>query len=165
MPHWYDRNGLRFAYPENWRLDERDEPGEPLDITLDTPGGGVWSLQAIPSGLSPAEAVQQVLVGVEAEFMDVEKEGATLELPGMLWLGLEIRFFCFDYLVEGRIWGCRAPDRTLVCHYQAEQAEFDKQEMVFQAILASLFAGADPGAAAKGPEPEEPDDDDAFQVL
>lgn len=140
MPHWYDRNGLRFAYPENWRLDERDEVGEPLDIHLETPGGGFWNLQLVPGGLSPGEASLQVLKGIEAEFMEVEHEGASLDLHGTIWHGFEVRFFCFDYLVEGRIWSCRAPGRTFVCHYQGEQAEFDKQDRVFQAVMASLFA-------------------------
>jgi len=165
MPHWYDRNGLRFAYPENWRLDERDEIGEPLDLHLDTPGGGFWNL-TIPGGLSPGEASLQALKGIEAEFMDVEHEGASLDLHGTLWHGFEVRFFCFDYLVEGRIWSCRAPGRTLVCHYQAGQAEFDKQDRVFQAVMASLFAppSGDTADDAK-PQPEPPAGSGSFQIL
>ncbi|MCA9107246.1 MAG: hypothetical protein KDA83_17650 [Planctomycetales bacterium] len=142
MPHWYEHNGLRFAYPENWQIEEIDVVGQPLDITLQTPGGGLWSLQSIPGGMSPGEAAAQALKGVEAEFQEVENESAQLELVEQLWLGFEIRFFCFDYLIEGRVWACRIPGRTLVCVYQAEQAEFEKQEPVFQAVMASLFTSA-----------------------
>ena len=139
MPHWYTHNGLRFAYPENWRLEEDDQLDTPLDISLHTPGGGLWSLHSVPGGLSPAEAAQQILKGVEAEFADVETEPAQLQLLDQLWLGLEMRFFCFDYLIEGRIWACRVPGRTLACSYQAEDSEFTKQEPIFQAVMASLF--------------------------
>jgi len=140
MPHWYDRNGVRFAYPETWQLDERDEVDEPLDVTLDTPGGGFWTLQVVPGGLSPGQCALEALKGIEAEFQDVEHEGVTLDLMGVTWFGYEVRFFCFDYLVEGRVYACRMPGRTLLCHYQAEQQEFDKQEPVFQAMMASLFS-------------------------
>ncbi|MEZ6108857.1 MAG: hypothetical protein R3B96_22940 [Pirellulaceae bacterium] len=63
MPHWYEHNGLRFAYPENWQIEEIDVVGQPLDITLQTPGGGLWSLQSIPGGMSPGEAAAQALKG------------------------------------------------------------------------------------------------------
>lgn len=146
MPQWYEHNGLRFAYPENWRLEEEDNLDTPLDISLHTPGGGLWSLHSVPGGMSPGEAAQQVLKGIEAEFMEVEHESAQLQLLDHLWLGFEIRFFCFDYLVEGRIWAVRVPGRTLVCSYQCHDSDFEKLEQVFQAVMASLFR--DPASEA-----------------
>lgn len=139
MPALYEQHGIQFAYPENWQLLEPEgEPGL-VDVTLQTPRGGFWSVQVMPADVSPQDCLQQILDGLQEEYDDLEKETGECEFSGVQCQGYEVRFFCLDMLVEVRVWACQHSGRTVICHYQAEQTEFMEIEPVFRAIATSLF--------------------------
>lgn len=141
MPAQFNEYGVQFSYPENWTLEQTPGgDGElPADVTLQTPGGGFWSMQLLPSAVSPEECVDQVISELRGEYDDLELEVPTAGGDETLPHGREVRFFCLDLLVEARIWACRVPGHTLVGHYQAVQSEFEAIGPVFRAINASLF--------------------------
>ena len=139
MPAIYEQHGLRFAYPENWQLQEPDEDADLIDVTLQTPAGGFWSVQLMPAGCSPAECIQEVVNEIEGEYEGVEKEPQEFDFGSESADGFELRFFCLDMLVEARVWAMRLEQGTLICHYQAEQTEYAAIAPVFQAIATSLF--------------------------
>ncbi|MEC7354935.1 MAG: hypothetical protein VYC80_02745 [Planctomycetota bacterium] len=141
MPAIYENHGLHFAYPENWQLMEPEQDPGLVDVTLQTPNGGFWSVQLMPSEVLPEECIEQIFEGLEAEYEDLERESASCEFAGVACSGDEVRFFCLDMLVEVRVWACQHAGRTFVCHYQAEQSEFLEIEPVFRAIATSLFQG------------------------
>ena len=58
MPAIYENHGLHFAYPENWQLMEPEQDPGLVDVTLQTPNGGFWSVQLMPSEVLPEECIE-----------------------------------------------------------------------------------------------------------
>ena len=48
-------------------------------------------------------------------------------------------FYCLDFLIRTRLQVVRTTDYQLLFWFQAEDREFDKQELVFKALATSLL--------------------------
>ena len=142
MPAQFDSFGVRFLYPDNWKVAQRDESDGDQGTTLDLPEGGFLSIDRAEfqelSGL-----VNGIAEAVASEYEEVEKEEIELDGLPALAAATELRFYYLDLLIVCRVVAFQLPDdhenECLVVQMQAESREFDKNEPVFAAILKQLF--------------------------
>ena len=67
----YQRGNLSFLYPENWLLSESDSSDDAsLQVTLESPGGGLWILSATSASTDTAAAMAEALKAVHEQFED-----------------------------------------------------------------------------------------------
>lgn len=136
----YDRSGLKFLYPENWKITDQVDDSLPRAITLEAPGGSaIWAIHAYPGDDDFDHVLKSTLGPLRETYFDLEVTPIENELSDSDEPAVESLFFCLDFLVRAKIQIVKTPDNVLVFWYQGEDREFDNLEMVFQAISTSLL--------------------------
>ncbi|MEM9587823.1 MAG: hypothetical protein AAGA03_11130 [Planctomycetota bacterium] len=139
MPATFDDFGLRFLYPDNWTLAEREED-EGRGATLNLPGGGFLSIEANESQYSDQQLVEAIAATFAEDYEDVEREPVTLPEANEDEVSFEFRFYYLDLLVQSRVILIDLADERWMIQIQAESREFDENELVFAAVLKQLRA-------------------------
>jgi len=135
----YDNFGIRFPYPENWQLNDGHDPNWPESVSLQSPSGAFWSVTIHPASSDVEELTSVVIDALREEYEDLEVESVSESVAGTPVTGYDLRFYCLDLLVEGRLRSFHKGSRTLLVLCQAEDREFDKVEPVFRAITHALL--------------------------
>jgi hypothetical protein len=137
----YENFGLSFMYPENWQLS--DESGDvdagPKTVTVNSPGGGFWTLQVYEPAVDPQEMADQFRTTMEGEYEGLESLPISEHIGALAVTGYDMDFYCLDFVVTAQVRSLRVGARTYVVACQAETREFDKISPVFQAMTYSLL--------------------------
>lgn len=139
MPAIYETSGLRFLYPENWKVVEEEPYNWPRTVTIQSEQTSFWSLYIYPPQEDAAPLIESVIQSIREVYNELEVLPAQEIVAGLETTGVDICFFYLDLLVEAKIRCLQTPTYTLVWHYQAENKEFTEMELVFQAISTSLL--------------------------
>ena len=137
----YDKLGIRFMYPENWHVVYEQASQTPYEVSIQTPGGGFWSVGVYSSDSDPLELASETLRTMRGEYTDLESEEIIETVEDTEAVGYEMNFYCLDLIVTARVLGLRSARRTLLVLYQAESREFEEMAQVFRAITVSLQRG------------------------
>ena len=142
MPAQFDSFGVRFLYPDNWTVADREEEEGDRGTTLDLPSGGFVSIE-----LTNADEVEELIDGIAstiaADYEDLEREEVTLDVLPESTPVTDLRFYYLDLLIVSRLvvlkpTGDEADDNALLIQIQAESRDFDKNEPVFAAVLKQI---------------------------
>jgi hypothetical protein len=140
MPHTYDKQGIRFLYPDNWTVDE----GEPVEggaaVTVYSPGGSFWSIVLEPHSVDPAEMAIAALRAIKAEYEDCDAEPMSETVAGHEISGYDASFFCLDLISTAAIRGFRTGAASCLVLWQAEDRDLPAHEPVFRAMIVSLLS-------------------------
>ncbi len=137
----FDQHGLKFQYPQNWQLHESRSDTDALEICLSAPSGAFWSLVAFDRSTDGQMLMDQVIDSLDEQYDSLEKTPANDEIAGVAMSGYDVYFYCLDLLVTTCLRTVQVDQYNLMFMYQAENREFDQQELVFQAITTSLLMG------------------------
>lgn len=138
MPTTYDKIGVRFDYPENWRIEE-ENLNDQRAITVYSPGGGFWSVVVHPQRMEPGELATAAMELMRKEYDNLDAEVATEQFADHEMIGYDLNFYCLDLTNTTHIRSCRAENATYLVFYQAEDREFEKLAPVFRAMVTSLL--------------------------
>lgn len=147
MPGVYDNFGVKFLYPENWQIAEEQGDDWPKTVTVQSPEGAFVSLFIYEGGVSLRDLVREAVEAMQAEYEDIETEEVLQPTDGADY-GYNLDFYCLDLIITAQIRGALLPGKAVIWQNQAENREFDKSELVFRAITASLL-GKMPGNASQ----------------
>lgn len=138
MPATFDALGLRFLYPENWVIAERNATEGSEGVMLEFPGGGFFSIDRILTEKSDDEVIAAVADSITEEYEEAESE--EVDPPGADpgERTVDVRFYYLDLLVLGRIILTTIGGQRYLIQIQAESRDFDRNEQVFEAILQQL---------------------------
>ena len=138
----YEKSGLRFLYPENWALDNREEEGQPWSVSVHSPTEAFWALTVYSGTQNLNKVGEEMLVALEKEYSDsfFEYRSAQQEIAGHVVSGYDIDFFYLDFLVTAKLVTFRIAQDACVVLYQGEQRDFEKLHLVFEAITHSLLS-------------------------
>ena len=100
MPASYDRLGVHFAYPENWRLEEEEAISWPRAVSVESPSGAFWSVMIHEEGTDPERIAEQTLEVLRGEYEEVEYEPIWEELGERPVKGYDLEFFYLDLLIR-----------------------------------------------------------------
>jgi len=139
MPATYDRVGLRFLYPDNWKLMEADHDSQPETVSLQSPGGGFWSLMVYRGRLDALELTRKLVEAMSVEYEALESSACEERLGAYDAEGFDMGFHCLDFLVAARTLAIRHDNDVLLLLWQAEDREFDTLLPVFRAMTTSLL--------------------------
>lgn len=139
MPAQYNRAGIQFEYPENWQLTDDQFADSAHYVSLESPGGGYWSLQVFPRWVDPEAASDEVRKTLLEEYESLESVEAKEQIDDIEATGYDMHFYCLDFVVACKTRSFYAGGKTFVVVYQAEDRDFDQLEPVFQAMMISLL--------------------------
>lgn len=135
----YNKDGIEFLYPENWKLTEVPQTGDIAEISLESPSGSIWSVSLFPDSAIPAELLESSATALRDQYHDLELTEFHGQLETFATLGFDADFYCLDFLVTAQARTFPVPDYILHVYCQAESREFDSVKDVFDAITLSLL--------------------------
>ena len=138
MPSTFESFGIKFLYPDNWTVAERGEEEGDQGVTIEMPGGGFLSIEQDVTGFADEQIVRQISDTFEKEYEGAEREPVALQGATEDEIAFDIRFYYLDLLITSRLVLLSVDDRKLVIQIQAESREFEKNELVFDAILTQI---------------------------
>lgn len=140
----FDRDGLRFDFPDDWALDvDADEWGGP-SVTVLSPGGGLWSVMVNRAESRAGGHADAVAEQMRREYDDVEVEPAAEEIEGRRLAGYDFHFISLDLTVTATVRVLVSGGDTHVVFCQADDREWEAISPVFAAMTTSLVRGLEP---------------------
>jgi len=141
VPLKFEKLGISFQYPDNWTLDEEDALEGRRSVTVYSPDGAFWSVAAHPRSADPAELAEAAVEAMKQEYEGLEAEETREALAGRELIGYDLNFYYLDLTNTAQIRYLRTERTTYTVFCQAEDREFDRIELVFRAMTASLLSG------------------------
>ena len=138
MPSTFESFGIKFMYPDNWTLAERAEEEGHHGVTLEMPGGGFLSVEQDLTGFADEQIVRQISDTFDKEYEGSEREPVALRGAREDEIAFDFRFYYLDLLIISRLVLLTVDDLKLVIQIQAESRDFEKNELVFDAILTQI---------------------------
>ncbi len=138
MVAMFDRDGIQFQYPENWRLtDEADASG--FCVSVQSPESGFWMLQVFQTDQSPEQLIAEALQSIRQEYDSVDAVLVRQWIGQTETVGYDMTFYCLDFVVSARVRSFVVSGRACVTLCQAEDSEFQRNSPVFLAMTTSLI--------------------------
>jgi hypothetical protein len=141
MPAVFDKLGIRFQYPDNWELDEKDALAGESSVTVYSPGAAFWSIAVHGREVAPKDLVEAALKAMRQEYDELDAEPVQERAFGHELIGYDLNFYCLDLTNTALVRAVQTADATYLILCQAEDREFAEVEPVFRAMTASLLRG------------------------
>jgi len=152
MPQQFDKLGIRFAYPDNWALEEEEVAGGQA-VSVSSPGGAFWWVAIFEQRKPAAEIARAVIEGLRQQYNNIDVEAVVGDvIAGQEMLGYDANFYCLDLLSTACVRGFETPQCTYMMLWQAEDREFEQVAPIFEAITTSLVRTA----SQNGRQPNAP---------
>jgi hypothetical protein len=143
----YDKLGLKFLYPENWKLID-DVSGSPQVITLETPdGSSTWSVHLYPCETDVDLILKEAIDSLQQTYEDIEISPCESSFGATPSSGVEALFYCLDFLIRAELQIVKTDEKWLMFWTQAEDRDYDNKKLVFKAIAISLLQSLTPDGA------------------
>ena len=139
MPAEYRANGICFAYPENWHLEENEMGEGDLIIHLNSPGGAFWMVTISPVKQSPESLAKKALDALKSEYDRVYHTSVERIIGKYKLVGYEMDFIYFDLVNTALILSFSTNDRSFAIYWQSDDRQLDICEDVFEAITFTLL--------------------------
>lgn len=150
----YSRDGISFAYPEDWEVSDEEHDGE-LAVHVQSDSTAFWSLMVTPGKNDPGPILEAAAAALESEYDEVDRgelDGRS-RLAGRPAVGQTIEFVVHELpaLAEARVcWVDAETDdaRTVFVLSQYADLESESVEMLLERMTDSLTiesAGDDVG--------------------
>ena len=137
MSALFEQDGIRFLYPENWRL-EREETDTGWTVSLQSPQTAFLLLSLDEDMPSTEQVVETALAALREEYPDLEADACVDSVAGQPAIGHDIRFFSLDLTNTCWTRSFYSPQGTVLLMWQANDLELEAHEAVLRAITASL---------------------------
>ncbi len=143
MPGTFDKSGLTFAYPDNWTIEEDNEPGTAEVVaTALSPNTAFWTVSRYEGYRDVRDLANCVLEAMQTEYPQVEVDELEGDRHGVSTIGYALNFAYLDLTNTAEICTFHHGDSTYLVLSQAEDHELATAEPVFDAMLASLMRAA-----------------------
>jgi hypothetical protein len=133
----FDEAGIRFRYPENWKL-EREDNESGWTVSLQSPETAFVTIGLYQDGPDVEGIAETALAAMREDYPDLDAEDCVDTLAGRPAIGHDIRFFSFDLTNTCWIRSFYCSRGTVVVMCQVNDLELEKNEPVLRAICASL---------------------------
>ena len=137
MAAQFDENGIRFRYPENWRL-EREDNESGWTVSVQSPDTAFLVVTLDEDMPSTERMAETALEALRAEYPVLEADPCTDSLAGQPAVGHDIRFISLDLTNTGWTRSFYTGRGTVLVMWEANDLELEVNEPVLRAICASL---------------------------
>lgn len=134
VPGSYNHNGLRFAYPDNWVVEDDEQGTADAAATANSPQTAFWSVMMYRGERDLEPLTRTVLEALQSEYPQMEVDPA----GDVDHMGFDVSFSYVDLLNTASIRAFHRDGDTYLVLSQAEDHELAKVEPVFAAMTASL---------------------------
>lgn len=136
----YDQQGVSFAYPENWSLEEETDEDARVTLTVASPNTAFWTLVVYSEVLDLDHVVGQAIEALRGEYPEIETAPTKESIGGTELTGEDANFFLLELTNTARVLACHRDGSTYLILCQSEDRELERVKDVFQAITRSLLS-------------------------
>lgn len=140
----FEKLGIRFAYPENWTLDQEEAGEGQAAITVYSPGGGYWSVAIHAPEEDPNRLAGAAVKAMKQVYSDLDSEAVEETVADQPLVGYDLNFYCLDLTNTALVRAYQNDFGSYVVMCQAEDREYVEIEQVFRAMTASLVNSPPP---------------------
>ena len=133
----YDANGIRFHFPEGWRIEESRDDGQ-LTVTLLSSDTSFWSATVFDEFQDGQHVIDQVLDTLREEYGQLDVYEATTQFCQASNLSCDVEFICYELVNSAFLRFVASDVCQLLIYYQATDHELVKSRPVLEAITESL---------------------------
>jgi len=135
--HTFDRDGISFRYPANWRVEaEEGEGGWTVTVTSPDTAFAVVSLR--PDARDAADLADQTFDAIKSEYKELDADNAVQTIAGQVAIGHDIDFMTVDTATECRTRCLNTLAGPLLIMCQTSEYDRERNDPVLRAIVASL---------------------------
>jgi len=139
----FEKQDLKFMYPENWSLTEDVGQQElPWQVNLEAPKGALLSISVFDKDVDAKSLIDNTTAALREQYEDLEVSESVESFHGYDSTVANAFFYCLDFLVTARVRVIATDRYAYVFYNQAESREFDTNEQVFQAIALNVLQNA-----------------------
>ena len=137
----FDENGIRFQYPENWKV-ERENSDAGWTVSLQSPDTAFLMISQ-REAITTEQMVETALEALREDYPDLEADECVDSLAGQPAVGHDIRFFSLD--LTNTCWTrcLYSAAGTVLILCQSDDLELEQHEPVLRAMCASLEVDED----------------------
>jgi hypothetical protein len=133
----FERSGVRFQYPENWKI-ETEENDTGWSATLFSPATAFLMVSLQGGADSPAQLADETLSAMQEEYENLEADRAVETIAGLPAVGHDMEFFLFDLVNTAWTRCLSTSEGALLLLGQCTDDEVDSHGVVMRGICASL---------------------------
>lgn len=133
----FSEGGIRFRYPENWKL-ERESTDTGWSVLVQSPETAFLMLTLDEAMPSIEQMAETALAALREEYPDLEAEDSVDSLAGQPALGHDMQFFSFDLTNTCWTRSFYTSRGTVLVLCQTNDLELETHEPILRAICASL---------------------------
>jgi hypothetical protein len=137
MAAQFDESGIRFGYPENWRL-EREDNDSGWTVSVQSPDTAFLMISLREDMPSTDCLAETALEALREEYPELEADDCVDSLAGQPAIGHDIRFFSLDLTNTCWTRSFYSPSGTVLVLCQSNDLELERNEPILRAICASL---------------------------
>ena len=138
MPATFESFGVKFLYPENWKVLDRETHEQSEGMTMELPSGGFFSIERVDPASSAESLIDSVGDTLQAEYEELEREALPPGDSNPGEAATDFRFYYLDLVIVSRVIVLPTRAGTLLLQFQAESRDFDANERVIDAIVMQL---------------------------
>jgi hypothetical protein len=138
----FDDGGIRFQYPENWRL-EREDSDTGWTVSLQSPGTAFMMVCLREDLPTPDQLADAALDALKEDYPELEADDCVDNLAGQPAIGHDIRFISLDLTNTCWTRSFYASEGTVLVLCQSNDLELEEHEPVLRAICKSLEVDED----------------------
>jgi len=139
MPVVFDKLGICFTYPDNWKLDETEAVKGAAAVTVFSPGGSFWSISLHAAETEPEELVATAVKALRETYVDLDVDTVTEQIGQHELAGADVNFICLDLTNTALVRSFAGKRFNGLILAQADDREFVQIEPVFRAMTFSLL--------------------------
>jgi hypothetical protein len=133
----FEDGGIRFRYPENWRL-EREENEAGWTVSLHSPDTAFVMVCFRDDTPAPNDMAEAALAALKDDYPELESEERLDSVAGQPATGYDVRFFSLDFSNTCFLRSFYTCEGTVLILWQANDLELERIEPVLRAICASV---------------------------
>jgi hypothetical protein len=133
----FDEGGIRFRYPDNWRM-EREESDTGWTVSLQSPDTAFMMVCLREDMPSTDQLAEAALDALREEYPELEADDRVESFAGQPAIGHDIRFFSLDLTNTCWTRSFYSNQGTVLVLCQTSDLELEKNEPVLRGICASM---------------------------
>ena len=134
----FERDGIRFQYPENWTLETDVDADGGWSVSVQSPETAFLLMTLRRDADNAAELADQTLDALKVEYKELDEANAVGTFAGQVAIGHDIDFLTLDIAVTCWTRCVQTLAGPLLVMCQVSEYERDRNEPVLRAICASL---------------------------
>ena len=133
----FEDGGIKFRYPENWKL-EREDSDTGWTVSLQSPGTAFMMVCLREDMPTTDQLAEAALDALREDYPELEADDCVDSIGGQPAIGHDIRFFSLDLTNTCWTRSFYSNQGTVLVLCQTSDLELEKNGPVLKAICASL---------------------------